>query len=191
MSDTLTQIEEAHPDEVVFLSRYTNLLLVRHPAREEVLLGGVRRLVDHGKKYRFEQGVLRVRPGKDRMVDHDGWLHRDAEQDVERDAVDALRAHRRFNKEFWEVGKEPGRLQPYEETVLEWLGEAVADLDTERLEQILTGERETHNRPLLVRALASALKTTAATRAKLEGEANDKAAAEVKPAKAKPAKAAE
>ncbi len=191
MSNTLSEIENARPDEVVFLSRYTNLVLVRRNMRDD---GGInRRIIDTGKKYRFEQGVLRVRPGQDKMIDHDGWLHRDAEQDIERDAVDALRAHRRFNKEFWEVGKEPGRPQPYEEEVLEWLGEAVADLNVERLEQLLVGERETHNRPLLVRALTSAIKTTAATRAKLEGEANDKAAAEAaaKPAKAKPAKAAE
>lgn len=187
MSDTLTQIENARPNEVVFLSRYTNLVLVRRPVQEEVLVGGARRIVDNGKKYRFEQGVLRVRPGKDVFVDHDGWLHQDAEQDVERDVVEALRAHRRFNKEFWEVGKEPGRAKPYDEDVLEWMSAAVADLDVERLEQLLSDERNGHNRALLVRALSSALEKTRETRVKIEAAANDEAAAKAKSAKAKPA----
>lgn len=194
MSNALTEIENARPNEVLFISRYTNHKMTRVPAIDETLIGGQRRIVQQPKRIRFIDNVYRARIGKDVLVDHDGWLHRDAEQGVERDEVDALRAHRNYNKLFWEVGKEPGRLQPYEETVLEWLGEAVADLDIERLERILTGERETHNRPLLVRALSSALKTTQATRAKLEAEANDKAAAEaeaVKPAKAKPAQKAE
>ena len=62
----------------------------------------------------------------------------------------------------------------------------------ERLEQILLGEKNTHARPLLVRALTKALEKTRETKANLEAAANDKAAAEAsKPAKAKPAKDAE
>lgn len=189
MSNALAEIEDTRPGEVVFLARYDNLVLVRQPAIEDVLAGGARRIVQKGKRYRFAQGVLRAKVGRDVLVDHEGWLARDAEENVERDQVDALRAHRRYNKDFWEVGKEPGRAQPYEEDVLEWMSEAVADLDVERLEKVLAGEKETHNRPLLTRALTSALNKTRETRVKIEAAANDQAAAEAekaKPAKAKP-----
>lgn len=192
MSNALAEIENTLPGEVVFLARYDNLVLVRQNAIDEVLVGGARRIVNPGKRYRFEQGVLRAKVGRAVMVDHDGWLARGAEENIERDEVDALRSHRRFNKDFWEVGKEPGRLVPYEETVLESMSEAVAALDVEALEKLLVGERETHNRPLLTRALAKALETTQTTRVKLEADANDKAAAEAaKSAKAKPAEKAE
>jgi hypothetical protein len=194
MTDNHTlDLEAQRPDEVVFFSRYTNMKLVRQNAVEEVLVGGIRRQVNPGKRYRFEQGTLRVRVGKDVMVDHDGWLARDAEEGIERDVVDALRAHRRYNKDFWEVGKEPGRLKPYDEDVLAWMSDAVADLDVDRLTQLLEDEKNTHARPLLVRALGSALEKTRETRVKIEAAANDQkaAAAEAKPAKSKPAKAAE
>lgn len=191
---TLAEIENAKPGEVVFLSRYANLTLTRVNSLEEVLVGGVRRQVTNGKRYRFEQGVLRVKPGKDRLVDHDGWLAADAEQDVERDIVEALRAHRLFNRDFHEVGKEPGRLVPYEEDFLGDLHSAVAELDVDAIEALIAAEKDGHNRPLLVKSAQKALETAVATRTKLEAEANDRDAenasqpaqdAAKKPAKAK------
>lgn len=190
MSDTPTiELEAKRPDEVVFYSKYTNYKLTRVNAIDETFAGGARRILNPGKRMRFVDNVYRARVGKDVLEDHDGWLHRDAERGIERDEVDALRAHRSYNKLFWEVGKEPGRLTPYDEDVLEWMSAAVADLDVERLEQLLSDERNGHNRALLVRALGAALEKTRETVVRIEAQANDEAAkkAEAKPAKAKPA----
>ena len=190
MSDNyVLDLEATRPDETVFYSRYTNLKLVRQPTIDETLVGGARRVLNPGTRYRFEQGVLRVRAGRDKMIDRDGWLAPGQEEGIERDAVEALRAHRRYNKDFWEAGREPGRPTPYEEDVLADMSKAAADLKDDVIERLLVGERETHNRQLLVRALTSALETTRAARIKLEGEVNDKAA-EAAEAKAKPAKKA-
>lgn len=60
-------------------------------------------------------------------------------------AIAHLRGLQSFNREFWEVGKEPGRI-PSSESRLEEVAEAGVTLNLERLDELEELERATHKR---------------------------------------------
>lgn len=60
-----------------------------------------------------------------------------------------LRSLGSFNREFWEVGNEPGAV-PSPKIVLEEIVRAAAALDLERINDLLQTERETHKRDVVL-----------------------------------------
>lgn len=146
---------------VTFVSKYTELELVRQPAVDVPLPSGQAGWISQspGLRYKFEPsldeagglvGKLDVIAGQDRLVDSSGWLARDAEQGVERDAVAALRAHREFGRDFWAM--------PVPMTVARArIRQAIANLNEADLVALLAEEKAEHNRRELVTETQDAL----------------------------------
>lgn len=172
------------PDEhdVVFYARGQNIKLVRRGTLYRYSAGGQRQVAQ--KPIIVEFGPLArivVRPGDVVGVDSDGWLADDAVLGerglptglLKRDMVTALRSHHALNDLFFEEGREPGRPLPTEADFLESITAAVADLDTEKLQELLEQEQGSHNRGLLVttaeRALERVRQAVAAVEQKAAG----------------------
>lgn len=177
MTDIQTAIEEAARDDSlrIFYSKHADLCLTRRPQIDQPLPTGGFHTAQESVRYRFKNGVLRVRVGDDKLVDHRGWLKRNAEQGVERDAVEALKAHHDYGHRFHLEGEEPGRPQPLERDFLKALTKAATKLDVAQIESMLEQEKATHKRMDLVLAAESALE---GAREELESLAKAQAEAE-------------
>lgn len=171
-----TAIETA---TVTFHSRHPNHLLVRKCKDSEFISGVGERVTQKSVKYQFEQGVLTVTGGKDRLVDNPGWLRDDEDPDAERDVVEALRAHREFNRDFWEKGYGPGTILPRPPDYRADLMAAVANLDEDAIVTMLSEERAGRlntqgemkaGRPDLIRETEQALESVRSARATLEAK---------------------
>jgi hypothetical protein len=168
MSDGLTELDKSAKNEVTFMSRAGAYKLVRKDETRTYNEVGQPLSQSPAVRYKFRNNVLKVRPGRDIMREVKPlWLAEGEDPDAERDAVDALKAHRHFNREFWVAGEEPGRPRPFEEVVLKEMAEAVARIDLDRLNALLDAERSTHNRPILTGALASAVESVSRVVAEL------------------------
>ena len=166
--DALTEIDKAAGSEVTFMSRAGALTLHRHSAIRNYNEAGQLIRDIPGVVYRFNNHILRVRPGRDVMVEtKPNWLAEGEDPDKERDVVEALKAHRDFNSEFWVDGEEPNKPRPFEKDVLAALAKASAALDVDELRAMLDAERSSHNRPLLVGALSSAVESVSRAQAEL------------------------
>ena len=182
---------------VTIISKFTRHNVVRQPHVEKPLPTGVGWTTAVPPiRYQFEEapdgkgglvGKLTLRAGQDKMVDGSGWLARDAEQGVERDAIEAFQAHREFGRDFWLEGFEPGALLPRPQDFRKDLMRAVGNLDEEKVVAMLAEERRTHGRGDLVIEADTALETirealaeVAAAQAAQEAEAA-KPAAKSKP----------
>lgn len=176
---------------VTFHSRYTEHEIIRRPRRQIPLPdgGGWQTVGEPRIAFAFHAapapdgqtliGVCHVIPGRNRMVDGDGWLRADQEQ-KERDDVEALQAHNAFGRDFWLAGHEPGTLYPRPQDFRRELMAAIGKLDEERLVAMIAEERGSHARPDLIEDATAALGTVR------EELAQAAAAAEAE-AKAKPA----
>lgn len=144
-------------DEVTFLSAFNRYRLVRKPRITAYTETGARREIDPGRTYEWNQGVLKVRPGRDKMVDNETALAPGEDPDKERDVVEFLMAHPAFNRDFYREGYEPNRKLPREEDVLADMSKLLAVHDVEGLEALLNAETTTHGRPLLTGAIRGAI----------------------------------
>lgn len=152
--------ELPNEEEAIFLSRFNRHLIVRKPHVRVFSELGVPRDLQQPVRYQFDEGVLKVRPGRNQMVDSPGVLAEGEDPDAERDDVEFLMAHPDFNKTFWREGYEPHRPRPVEKDFLADMAKAVAALDIETLEAMREREQSTHARPLLVGAVTAALEST-------------------------------
>lgn len=181
--------------EVTFISNYSNHRLTRRAWVEKPLgdnSGGwvtsqvpVRYQFEAGMEDGKVVGVLTVKAGQDKLVDHGGWLAAGQEQGVERDAVAALRAHREYGHDFVQQAT-PAKL------VRARIRSAIANLNGEDLEALISEERAEHNRRELVTEAQDALELVREQMANIRA-AQEQAALEEqeKAVKAKPkAKAA-
>ena len=159
MSDALTEIDKAAKNDVTFMARFGSLTLVRKPHVRTYGEGGNVVRDEAPLRYKFRNHILRVRPGRDLAVDSERTLGEDEETGIERDAVTWLKAHPRFNTDFWVEGEEPNKPRPFDHEVLRDLNKAMVALDLDRIQGMLDAERSGHNRPLLVGALTSAVES--------------------------------
>ena len=180
---------------VTFLSNFTRHQIVRQPANDRPVPSGIGWISETpGVRYQFEPAVddetgkmvgrLDVRVGQDKMIDTRGWLHPDADPEKTRDAVEALRAHREFGRDFWQMST-PAKAVRAE------IRRALANLDEEALTAVIDGERAVNARADLISeaedALALVREQIASLQARAEQEqAEAEAAAAKKAAKAKP-----
>lgn len=116
----------------------------------------------------------------------DGWLTVEEGQDLlptgprgeDEDAITWLERHRLFNIKFWREGQEPDRPQPVEEDVLQWINESAVALDDEHIAKLLQQERDTHDRPVVVKSAERAIATVIDAKRQIkEMEAEEKKAA--------------
>jgi hypothetical protein len=153
--------------KVTFVSQFTQHVLLRRPKIETPLVTGGWNTHQQRIEYKFEPsldsesgklvGQLTVKRGQDKHTDHNGWLRDGEDEDVERDAVDALMAHREFGQEFWLLGHAPGTLYPRPQEFRRELQLAVAALDEDKLVEMLTKERGSHARQELIGEVESAV----------------------------------
>lgn len=158
---TATQKQETAeavvPKMWTFRSKHAELCLVREPLIRTVEATGIQRTVNEltAIRCKFRGGVLvvtedvRVAPVPGLVPNRvmpDGVLG--AEQDM----LTWLRSHPDFNSRFHEDGNEPDRPLPTDDQFLEAVNDAAFRLDEEAITAMLAQERETHNRPVLVKA---------------------------------------
>jgi hypothetical protein len=133
---------------VTFFSNFTQHQLVRQPRNDKPVPTGVGWINDTpGVRYQFMPAIddsgklvgrLDVRVGQDVMQDTSGWLAADQDQDIKRDAPDALRAHREYGGDFW--------LMPVPATsVRSRIRQASVALSEEDLVALLAEERASTN----------------------------------------------
>lgn len=178
---------------VTFISKFTQHQLVRQPAVDKPLPSGTGWIREtDGVRYQFLPGLddetgmlvgrLDVRVGQDKMQDRSGWLHPDADPQATRDAAEALRAHREFKQDFWELST-PAKVVRAE------IRKALANLDDEALAALVETERSCNNRADLIAeaqdARALVAEQIASLQARADAEAAEQEAAKPK-AKAKP-----
>lgn len=179
------------PQTVTFNSRFTQHVLVRQPKIEVALLSGGHHTHQQRTEYKFIPGLdaesgklvgqLTVRKGQDKLVDHNGWLKPGENEDLERDAVDALMAHREYGQEFWIQGFSPGTLLPRPKEWRQAVTKATAALDDEKLAGMIAEETRTHARPDLLREAQEALDIVTQTVAEAQAEQEPQPAAKGKP----------
>lgn len=192
---------------VTFISSHPQLELLRVPHFEKPLpMGNGWMTAQQRVAYKFQPvpdretgglvGVLIVKEGSDKLVDSSGWLRDDQEEGIERDAVQALMAHRLFkcgeddaqegpNREpsFWLQGHEPGTKYPQPAEFRRTIRLAGVSLDEEKLVEMINEERRTHQRQDLLEDAEGTLEAVRQARAEIDAAAQAEAE---KAAKAKP-----
>ena len=187
------------PKPVTFHSRYTEYEIIRRPRIQTPLpMGGGWQTVGEPRiSFEFHAapspdgthliGVCHVLPGRNKLVDGDGWLAAGMEQ-KERDDVEALRAHSAFGRDFWEAGHEPGTLYPRPVDFRADLVSASVALDEEAILELIGAEEKSHVRRELLDEAKVALDQVRSARAQIEAaQAEADAEAEKKTPKAKAA----
>lgn len=102
-----------------------------------------------GKTVEFTRGVFRSTPEKAKTLGFKG----------EAELNEALRKAGTFNREFWEVGNEPGALKPSADKMIADASDAAMRHDIERLrglrelETVGDGEQGGHNRQEVLTAI--------------------------------------
>jgi hypothetical protein len=142
---------------VTFVSRYSDLVLVRKPEIDQYVTGLGRQVLQRALRYEFHRNHLKVTAGKDVHQDSLGWLAPDADPDEERDVVEALKAHRSYGRDFWLQGHAPGTQYPRPQDTRKALQEAIGQLNEARVQEILDEERGSHNRADLIEECENAL----------------------------------
>lgn len=160
--------------EVVFHSKFTEHNLTRQPKDAEPLRTGGWRITERGVSYQFHAapapdgeyliGVCVVKEGQDVLVDHSGWLNAEAEQGIERDAVQALRSHYAFGADFWEA---PVLARDFRRS----LRKAAAELDEETVLALIAEEQRTGKRRELLDDAEGTLEIFREERQRLEADA--------------------
>lgn len=157
-------------ETITFFSNYSEHVLTRRPHVEIPIPGVMAGWQDAQRPLRIrfkpavnEKGEVIGRAdaivGKDVIVDHSGWLAAGQEQGVERDEVDALRAHKEFGRDIWEFGHEPGTLYPRAQDLRKLITRASVALDEDALVEIIEKEQRSHNRRDLISEAETALAT--------------------------------
>lgn len=100
-------------------------------------------------------------PWKVTFVNHRYEVPDDLPEQAREKLLNFLRGHRRFNQDgpsgFWEEGKAPDEPRPTLTEQTREIGAASAAGDHERLEAVLTLEKETHNREAVIVAAEAAI----------------------------------
>ena len=153
---------------VTFLSKFSQHELIRQPKLEAPTPTGLWVTAQQRVAYKFEPyrdpasgklvGRVTVRPGQDKLdTDGNGWLAPGQDSGVMRDAVEALKAHREFGRDFWLEGHEPGTVYPRPQDFRRDIRVATATLNEEMLAMMIEQERSTHGRGDLVAEAEDAL----------------------------------
>jgi hypothetical protein len=173
--------------EVTFISKYTRHELLRQPRIEMMLPTGGTQTTQKRVSYQFVPtldgesgqlvGELKVKPGRDVLVDHEGWLREGLDDDTQRDVVEALKAHRAFGDEFWLMPVPAAKVRSE-------IRRASVLLDADGLTALLEHERANSNRADLILEAEDALRLIGEMQAAQEQAAEEAATAKPK-AKAK------
>ena len=151
---TATKKTAANPKTATFHSRHGAFRIVRVP--EFVGINSWGQQVKHQPfeglpvtraVYEFEKGTLEVIEG-----DKNWHVLPDGPGGEMQDTIEYLRRHEEFNKRFHESGNEPDRPLPTESDFNRLLRKNLLNLDLDATVAMLQTERETHNRPELVKA---------------------------------------
>lgn len=146
---------------VTFFSKFTEHELVRQPKVDKPVASGVGWITESkGVRYKFKPalddetgllvGRLDVKAGTEKMQDTQGWLHPDADTEKIRDAVEALRAHREFGRDFYQAST-PAKV------VRSRIRQSLAALDADGLAALLEEERSVNARQDLLGEIQDAL----------------------------------
>ena len=125
-------------EPVVFRSKGTEFRVIRVGRHKWTAPNGEAQVTD-GRDYQFvSQGIgaseLRV---------------------FNSNVAEFLRGRPSYNREFWEVGREP-HAPPDPELVFDRIMEAVVDYDDARLEELAKLEQASHKRPVVLKAIRQA-----------------------------------
>lgn len=180
---------------VTFESKAAAHCVVRHPKVQLPSPTGIGyQTTQKGLSYQFQPvpspkaesgfvGLLTVKVGQDKLLDHPGWLRDGEDEEKVRDAVEALQAHQEFGRDFWLQGHEPGTIYP---RPVEWRQDVIrasAALDDEKLRAMIAEEKASHGRVDLLAEAQEALDIVEGVIASAEAEKAAKPAAKA-PAKA-------
>jgi hypothetical protein len=132
-----TMSATAEKKQVLFRSLDPTLRLVRVPERRRENSRGELEVIP-GERYEFNDGVFTV----------------DAD---DKDTLDYLRGHHRFNSKFYEVGNEPDRQRPSIEEAMEEIADATVASDMLKLTEIYDREHNTYARPAVLRGCQRAM----------------------------------
>jgi DNA-binding transcriptional MerR regulator len=161
MAETATptaRIAEQRTGGYRFYSRSRHLRLIRKPMVTEQLAGGGQRVIQEGIVYDFApDGFITVQGGADVREDVKGWLAPGSEFLLERDVVEALRAHRLYNSLFYEEGNEPDLPLPRETDYLKAINRATLAVAPDVIKELIEQEENTHQRPVLLEVARDAL----------------------------------
>jgi hypothetical protein len=167
---------------VTFFSNFTEHELVRQPRNDKPLPSGTGWINDFkGVKYKFKPAVdesgqlvgrLDVHAGQDVLVDTMGWLAPGIDS-VERDAPSALRAHRAFKRDFWEMPTPAANVRGQ-------IRKFSVALDHDGLAALISTEQATFNRADLIAEAKDALELVKQTQAELTATAEQQQADEYK-----------
>lgn len=159
MSTVATQVKTHR-----FYAKGRKELLVRRGQHDLVTAMGTLMRQQDRVVYDFAPGgTLEVYEGQDMLPD--GPLDPETLEPTVQDAVAWLDSHPLLNSRFWHEGAEPDRPLPTEDDFMELLTDAAVTLALEPVQVALAQERETHNRPLLVKAAERTLAQIEAMRA--------------------------
>lgn len=175
----------AKAETVTFFSNFTQHQLVRQPRNDKPVPSGVGWISDtKGVRYQFQPaldeagemvGRLDVKVGQDVLQDTLGWLAPGQDDELKRDAPEALRAHREFGRDFWQMPVPAASIRAR-------IRQASVALNEEALVALLDEERGSSKRADLISEAEDAL---ALIREALSEMAAQQAAAEAEKA-AKP-----
>jgi hypothetical protein len=120
----------------------------------QVVLEQPRKVVTPGGTETFEGGNIIEFGRGNESVPGDGNGRYTA---TDEKTAQALRDAKTFNREFVELGKEPGRLLPDEDELIDKITNYAVDRDSEKIRQIKVDEEATHNRRRVIRTAEIAL----------------------------------
>lgn len=159
---------------VTFFSNATQHELVRRPKNDKPIPSGTGWITDDpGLKYKFQPAIdesgrmvgrLDVAVGQDVQTDTNRWLAPGLES-VERDAPSAIRAHKSFKRDFWEMPTPAANLRAQ-------IRKFSVALDSDGLEGLIGQEQATFNRADLIAEAQDALELVQQTQAELRAAAD-------------------
>ena len=163
---------------VEFRSKYSEHVLTRVPRVEAPNALGQRVVHQVGERIKFSpvpdgrgglEGRYVARVGRNVHEDSIDWLKDSEDTSIERDEVDALKAHREFGGEIWVAGWSPAetRQLPRPQDFRKDVTRAAVALDADEVQRLLDQELGTHGRGDLVQFATDALETIQETQAAL------------------------
>jgi hypothetical protein len=173
------------PQTVEFRSRFSQHTLTRVPRVEGPNAMGQRTVHRVGERIQFApapdgkgglEGRYVARVGRNTHEDSIDWLKDTEDPEIQRDEVDALKAHREFGSDFWVAGWSPvdTRQLPRPQDFRKDVTRAAVALDADAVQVLLDEELATHGRGDLVQFARDTLETIQETQAALaEGDAGN------------------
>lgn len=182
MSTTLEAPEIQETEQVTFVARSENQVLTRRKTTFVYDSNGERR-VQSEEEWRDEQVAANLRRAQEDkepvLYDESPWkviFFQGQYQTSDPLIIDWLRKHKKLNYNgpsgFFEMEKPLAEQKPTEVEQLREVREALLHRDLDRAEIALEVEKETHNRPTVLREAAAAVESITELVAEAPGEAN-------------------